>query len=310
MSYFTEDLIASIKNRSLAPISQATFTESDLLALASEELRTKLVSDLIKIREDFLQTHKIVPLEAGIAYYAIPERAVGDALKSVSYVEPSGQVRPPLPRGDSTDEGYYSITGGMPTRFYLEGDEVVLIPKPLNSAGSLKMVYPMRPSKLIATSGCAKITAVSYNSTTASFTVNTDLTASLSVGDKIDFVSAKSPFKCWAIDAVITQITDTLIECAVSSVVDANGSVQPETDDYICPAGFSNIPQIPIEMHSVLAQMTVVKLMESLGDRAKMEAAKVELREMRSEVGLVTKNRVESTPQRANRRTSIRKFFR
>lgn len=310
MSYFTEDLISSIKNRSLAPISQATFTESDLLSLASEELRTKLTSDLIRIREDFFQTHQIVPLIGGIANYGIPERAIGDALKSASYVEPNGQVRPPMPRGDSTDEGYYSISGGTPARFYIEGDELVLIPKPLNSTGSLKLVYPMRPSRLIPTSEAAKITEITNDGVTASFMVNTDLTSSLTVGDSIDFVSAKSPFKCWTIDAEITQITDTQIDVFLDTVTDDNGNIEPRIGDYICPAGFSNIPQIPIEMHPVLAQMTVVKLLESLGDRAKMEAAKVELREMRQEVGIVTKNRVESTPQRANRRTSIRKFFR
>lgn len=310
MSYFTEDLISSIKNRSLAPISQATFTESDLLSLASEELRTKLASDLIKIREDFFQTHKIVPLIGGIATYGIPERAIGDALKSVSYVDQNGQVRPPMPRGDSTDEGYYSIAGGTPARFYIEGDELVLIPKPLNSVGSLKLVFPMRPSRLIATSECAKITGISNDGSTATFMVNTDLTSSLSVGDSVDFVSVKSPFKCWSIDAEITQITDTQIDVALDAVIDDIGNIEPRVGDYICPAGFSNIPQIPIELHPVLAQTTVVKLLQSLGDRAKMEAAKVELREMREEVGIVTKNRVESTPQRANRRTSIRKFFR
>lgn len=310
MSYFTEDLISSIKNRSLAPISQATFTETDFLALATDELRTKLASDLIKIREDFMLTSEIRPIVASVAAYPVPERAIADSLKSVSYVEPSGQVNPPLPRGDSTDEGYYSMQGGQPERFYIQGDEVILLPKPSLSQGSLKFIFAARAPKLVLTSDCAKITAKALNTDTASFSVNTDLTSKLSVGSKVDIVCARSPFKAWTVDAEVTQITDGLIEIAASTVIDPTGAIQPEVGDYICLAGTSNIPQIPVEYHAVLAQMTVVKIMESLGDRAKLESAKADLNELRAQVGLLTKNRVESTPQRANRRNSIRKFFR
>ena len=309
MGYLVEDLITSIKNRSLVPISQATYTESDLLALGTEEMRLKLCSDLIRIREDFFLETETKAIEANVANYAIPKRAIGDALKEVYWLDANSN-RYLLPRGDSTDQAYYSTVGSTPDRYYIQGDELILLPKPSSANGSLLFVYPARVSELLATSSCAKITGGSTAGSLRTFTVNTDLTASLSVGSKVDFQCVDSPFKLWAKDVTITAITATTIEVALSSVTDVNGAVLPQTNDYICPAGFSNIPQIPIEMHPVLAQMVVVRLTEGLGDQGKKQAAKQELNEMRMEAGLLAKNRVESTPQRANRRNRLVNFFR
>lgn len=46
-----------------------------------------------------------------------------------------------------------------------------------------------------------------------------------------------------------------------------------EVGDYISDLGFSAIPQIPVEAHAYLAQLTAVKALEGLGDRTGMEAA-------------------------------------
>lgn len=310
MGFFTEDLISAIKARSLAPISQSTFSEEDLLALATEELRTTVTSDLIKIREDFFLDDEDVAIEANVANYAIPSRAISNALKEVKFVDSAGNESPPLPRGDSTDSAFYQGGGSQPERFYIQGDEIIVLPKPLTASGSLRFIFPARASELIATSSCAKITVIGSSPTTASFTVNTDLTASLVVGSKIDIQSVQSPFKLWAVGLPITQITDVLIEVDISGVTNINDVIQPQVDDYICPTGFSNIPHIPIEYHLLLAQTVVKTLMQSLGDANKESKAEATVDKMRQALGLMSKNRVESTPQRANRRNKLLNSFR
>lgn len=312
MSYFVEDLLESIKNRSMAPIAQSTFDDEKLLALADEELQLKLVSNLIQVREDFFLTEEFQDLIASVKNYGIPSRAIGNALKQVFYRADGSEQDIPLVRVDveriqDFDEG---STGKQPQKFYFLGDEIVLLPKPSESSGELKFVFPANPNTLTLTSNCAKITSKSSASTTATFMVDTDLTSSLSVGDYVDFLSVQSPFKLWAYRVPITQITSSQIDVALSNVVNAANTIEPQADDYICPSGTSNIPQIPLAFHPVLAQSVVVRLMEALGDLNKMNAAKATLAEMELKASNLIKNRVENSLKRIVQRNQLGKFFR
>jgi hypothetical protein len=61
----TQELIVSIKSRALVPISQATFTEQDLLGFANEITQTRIVPFLIKFREGYFlnsnETEYVMP---------------------------------------------------------------------------------------------------------------------------------------------------------------------------------------------------------------------------------------------------------
>lgn len=310
MSYFVEDLVESIKTRSLAPIAQTTFDDAKLIEMANEELQLKLVSDLVTVREDFFLTNESASLIASVENYAIPSRSIGNTMKQLFYVDSSGTIKMPIPRVDSERAQFYSQTGNQPEKHYILGDEVILLPTPSISSGTLQFVFPARPNELVATSSCAKITAKSSTASTASFTVNTDLTATLAVGSYVDFLSVSGPFKLWAYHAAITQITATQIDVAVADVNNVAGTVEPLVNDYICPSGQANIPQIPIAFHPVLAQMVVVRLMESLGDINKLNAAKGTLAEMRNESLKLVKNRVANSPLKVTGRNQLGKYFR
>lgn len=305
MSYLVEDLVESIKTRSLAPISQTTFDDDKLILMANEELQLKLVSDLVVVREDFFLAEESVSLIQDVANYGLPSRAIGNAIKQVFFVPAGLTTRIPLERVDSDRAQAYDTSSAQPEKFYLLGDEIVLLPTPSQSSGTVLFVYPASPNALTATENCTKITAVASNV----FTVDTDLTASLIVGSYVDFVSAKSPFKLWTYRTAITAISSTSITVTLADVINAASTVEPQVGDYICASGNANIPQIPIAYHSVLAQMVVVRLMESLGDINKLNASIATLTAMRSEASKLVRNRVENSPAKVNGRNKIRSFF-
>ncbi len=49
MSYFVEDLVESIKTRSLAPIAQTTFDDAKLIEMANEVLTVKLAVETVEL---------------------------------------------------------------------------------------------------------------------------------------------------------------------------------------------------------------------------------------------------------------------
>lgn len=295
MSYLVENLIESIKTRTFAPISQNTLENSDLVTIANDEMLLRLVRDIKRVREDFFETEKNVTLTSGIKRYAIPKRAVGTAVNFIYWTDAGGREYF-LDRVDSSRKNEWQGVTGPPIGFYFQGDEAVLVPTP-NVSGTLTFVFDARPNTLILSDDATKLTTVSTGATTTTFTVDVNLTASLSAGSKIDIISAAAPFMLWAEDIAIQSISATEIVVNNSDIQDAVGSIEPQVGDYICATGFSNIPMLPIEFHAVLAQMCAVRVLSSLGDEGKKKSAKEDLAELRAEAMDLIANRAESAPK-------------
>jgi len=290
-----EDFITSVKLRAMVPISQQTFTEANVLQVASEELVTRMVPLIMSVREKFFLSYKRTAITASKSRYTIAERAIGNALQTVWILDTSNRRLRCVYQTDvnelTTSPG---DTGSEVSQILLQGDEIVLLPTPASAFGYVEQWYYSRPNQLVLSSSCAKITAVASVGGTTTFTVNTDLTGSLSVGSKIDIVSGKSPYLLWAEDATITAITSTSIAVATTDVVDEVSAVEPVANDYICPAKQSNIPNIPEEFHPVLAQSVAYTLLKSLGMAQKAAQAKADYDELAANVLKLVGNRVES----------------
>lgn len=296
VDFLVEDLIQSAKDRSFAPISQSTFDDDKILTLANEEM-LRVVASIIRTREDFFLGRQSTAIVSGKDHYLIPKQASGNAIKALFWV--SGGQKTLLTRRDVDRLGDFSSQQGESASFYFESDEIVLVNTPGASSDSLLFVFSRRPNRLTLTENCAKIVSVASSLGTTTFTVDTDLTASLIVGSKVDFLRATSPFTLWSESVSITAITTTTIAVLSSDVYDVDGStVEPAATDYICPTSYANIPGLPIEFHSVLAQRMACRLLGSMGQLDKLQAAKAELKELEDSALAIIRNRAESSPER------------
>lgn len=304
MGVLVEDLLESIKLRSLAPISQSTFEDSGLLLLANEELKSYIVPKIIKTREDFFLTYQDTAFQVDRSVYALNERAVGNSLKTLYYVNSDLKEEHRLEKTDLNKIDFFA-TSGTPHSFYMRGDKIIIVPKPAVAEGYLRQYFFRKQSQLVETDDVTKITAVSVGASQTTFTVDTDLSSSLSATDLVDFQNAQSPFLSWADDVEIQSITASTVVVNNADIQDGASNTLPGIGDYICAAKQSNIPQIPEEFHPVLAQRCAVKLLEALNDRRKWEIAKADLKDMEAEAGLLIRNRVESSPKKINPRNSL-----
>lgn len=311
MGYLTENLLESIKQRSFAPISQSTFQDQNLISLVNEELELNLVANLVGAREDFFLTTESASIRANVAHYGIPSRAIGNALKTLFFVESASSRPRELTLIDPSRRGEYGASAQNPQAYYFEGDEVVLVPTPMDTYGSLLFSFAAKPNKLIATSSCTKITSITQGSSTVTFLVDTDLTASLNVGQFVDVLSTVAPFKLWSYRIPILSIAANSIELNLADVQDPGGTIiEPQVDDFICPTGYANIPQIPTAYHVVLAQMVAVRMLEGLGDINKQTKAEQTLQKLEAKALSLIQNRVEATPKKISTRGKLVRYFR
>ena len=216
-SFFTSDrLIKSIKRRGTIPTSQNLFSDEDFLELANEEMEMGVIPAILSHHEDYFLFEERQSLVPGKDRYRLPERAIGNKLRDVAFIDQQGNYyeMTRIGKGEISDynSGYVSDANYV---FYVENNEVVLLPTALNTTsetGFVAMSYYMRPNQLVEEAKGARISAVDFNrgritltSTPTAFTTTDDLGQS----QVFDFISHISPHKTISFDKSAFSITSS-----------------------------------------------------------------------------------------------------
>lgn len=172
--YYTSNaLIEAIKRKISFPAYQATFTDADLLAFANEEMVISQVPSVMSFHEEYFVFGVDVPLKANKNRYQVPDRAIGLKLRDICYVD-TGNNQFEMTRINSEEKSIYSSDqplGDNPLRFYLEGNEIVLVGNASNLSGSLKMYIFLRPNQLVTDDRAAVISTFNKQITITDYTL-------------------------------------------------------------------------------------------------------------------------------------------
>lgn len=291
----SETLIDSVVSRAMLPKNQNTFKTEDFLRFANEEMDMAIIPYVLSFHEDYFLTSDDVTIQNNVSRYPIPYRAVGNKLNDVAYVDNSGTVFE-MTRIVKGDAPYYQYgpLGSLSSRirtFYLESDQVVLLPE-VNTfiGGSIRMMYYLRPNQLVAKDRVAIIQNI--DTVTGNIIVD-QLPAQFKVGDNIDMLQTKSPHKIIKFDVPIIAI-DTITKTITIDPVNIPAITM--VGDYLASAEECLIPQIPTDLHSMLAQRVACRCLEAMGDQAGLQAANAKLAEMEQKGGTIIDSRVEGAP--------------
>jgi len=154
------------------------------------------------------------------------------------------------------------------------------------------------------------------------FNFSTEVSSLYSVGSKIDFLQTKPGHKTHVFDIKIKAIStpsvgvfnikvnknDLLVELS-NGYGFAPQIANIVTGDYICLAGESIIPQIPPDLHNMLAEKTAARILASLGDQAGLAMANEKIKEMEYRQGTLLDDRVDGAPQKITARHSILRYL-
>lgn len=299
-----DKLIESVRNRAMVPSDNRTFDDTNILSIANEELDVQLLDKLLSIHEAHLVTHiNVERTDDGV--YIIPDRAIGNKLVDISLVQ-GNQVYEMTQIGINElpdhDEAYNSI--GM-DKFYIEGNQIKLI-QPTRSYDHIRIHFYLRPNVLTKLDQCAIIKNITNDSNlgTTSFTFVSmpnkfQLTdGSLGTSIKYDIVDQKSPNKITVYDLTPTAISTSLKTLTFNTEDLGDELKNIKQGDYMTFAEESPVPNIPTEMHPVLAQLTAVHILEAMGDTEGLNNAKVRLERMFASTTQLVDDRVELAPRK------------
>lgn len=297
----SETLIKSVKRRAMIPENQNTFLEEDFLSFANEEMDIGVVPHVLQYHEEFFVYTQNLPLVANVSRYQIPGRAVGNRLREIAYEDTSGNIFE-MTRITIEDLPLYqnNSTSARLRAFYIEGDEVVLVPDiSSNPGGFLRASFYLRPNELVTSSRVAIITGIDRIS--GNITVN-QIPTNISVTTPIDLVQVKSPHRTLGLDLTAVSI-NTITKTVTMNLTDIPTALG--IGDQIALAGESIVPQIPTDLHSMLAQRVAARCLEALGDANGLNAANAKLQEMEIKTGSLIDNRVEGSPLKLVNRNGL-----
>lgn len=222
--YTSSDLVEAVQRKISMPLDQSTFTADSLLKFANEEMELNLVPSVLLYHEEYFVKGIEVPLIEDQDRYSIPSRAIGMRLRDVMYKDSSGNLFE-MTRVDAGDKAYYQRNVSTTTsiaKFYLENDEVVLVPKAVGGVvGSLVFYVFFKPNQLVDITRAATlqsitspVTAISKNFLTNSSFIQIAPTNTITInshgflnGNKIEFETT---------DALPSGITEGALYYAVN----------------------------------------------------------------------------------------------
>jgi hypothetical protein len=161
----TKKLIESVALRASIPSTQNTFQEKDFLYFINEEMDLGVVPHILMYHEDYFLYTEDIPLEVGVNRYSIPNRAIGNKLRDITYNDNGSLFEMTRISVEDLSDSYGSFSQGyLGTNlraFYIEGDEIV-VPSSLVS-GSLKVSYYIRPNSLVSEDDISTVVSVNRN---------------------------------------------------------------------------------------------------------------------------------------------------
>lgn len=247
LSYTVDSLIDSARRRGHLPEASGRFDTADLVELMNEELQTYIMSYLIAAREEYALDDFDFAMTPGTAEYPLPPRAIGGKIRK-AYVL-CGSSYQPLQRLELDQVSFPVQATGAPRCYYWDGTKIGLSPC---GDGSIRVKYFRRPGKLVLEEDAAQITAINIGTKTV-------MVSNIPVewvSGTYDIVAAQPMFD--------TLAEDQSCVVAGSNITFANTlPTNLAVGDWVALAGESPIPQIPAEVHTLLAQRTAAKVLEA-----------------------------------------------
>lgn len=298
-------LIRSVRNRALIPTDTSTFQDEDILDILNEEVTQGLLSTIMVLNEEHMVDHIDIPIDSSedlSGGIEIPERAVGNKLREVSYIR-SGNVyelsRISLEEISDFRNDYDRYNYNLDL-FYVEGNKVKFISNKVN-ADFIRMYFYMMPNDIVKEDECSEVFSIDNNedgTTTLNMTSVPDSFSNLPI---MDIVGGKVPNKIKKFDINPISVNRTQ-KTITFNTSDIDGVI--EKGDFVCQQFTSPYLNMPTEMHSLLAQRAAIYILEALGDTEGLRNAMMRLQQMETSIQTILEDRVEGAPQKINPRHS------
>ena len=201
-----------------------------------------------------------------------------------------------LTNGDSFNVGSLSFTAGID--FVIGANTNITVSNIHIALSSVGLSNDVNGQSIMIRSKSSKTVYTTTNS--VAFSIQTGLGVEFDLvpsvitnGSIIDFLQTKGGHRSYSIEV-------SLGDSAISgNVINFDAGIIPNNfivGDYICLANESIIPQIPSDLHSLLAERTCERMLMSIGDVQGSQLSAQKVAQLEKQQAAMVDNRVEGAP--------------
>lgn len=293
MSYSTAELLASIKRNQTIAASSFRFEDTDLLAMADEEIQDVIIPMILRLHSDRLLFTELQQVVANKKSYTMPYRAIGGQLRELFFQDQL--TNPTLTRDLRLYDYTYGVqitTPGNPLGFYFSSNTINLVPTPNATYGYLNFTYPIQHNSLVLSSAVAVVQSVDFENNTVTLTSNPPSTFFADV--YCDFIQANprcNP-RILAFDKQILGINTNELTFSADTI-----PTELIAGDRIALAGQTDTLLLPDECYKYIAKAIELKIMGAQKDLQAYNAFKPELNELRRIMENILTPRITGEPK-------------
>jgi hypothetical protein len=118
----------------------------------------------------------------------------------------------------------------------------------------------------------------------------------------VDFLKVRGGHRTYKIDVKLGKaaVSSTIIKFPMGVVPE-----EFEAGDYICSQYECIIPQIPSDLHNILAERTVARILEAIGDTVGLQVANAKIGQLEARQNTLIDSRVDGSPRKIVNRNSL-----
>lgn len=241
----SEEIIALVLLRSGFPTDNY-FSNAEMLTIMNDETKLVINPLIMKLQEEFLLQTKDYTIVSGSSY-RLPKRALGGKLRDIKIFDGTNY--------QNLNRLFEEDRAANPVGYYLNRNSLELSGE--FTAQTLRVTYYLAPSQLVLSSAVATIASID---STTQITVSA-LPSTITTSTQIDFIQSGGQYDLLAIDQAVSTVAGTTLTF---------GSLPDDlaVGDYVCVAGQSPVPTIPVDLHPLLVQATLCTCLNSKKDKA------------------------------------------
>lgn len=254
MTITSDRFLDGVKRRISLPANENLLSDSDLLQLADDVTKERVVPVIRSVRQDYFVTITDTDFVVDQKYYDIPYRAVGRTIRDLKLRDQNDNRRDMALI--AIEDEHYFVPSTIPIGFYFYGDRIAIVPTPTDDTYGIEIWWEMPPSLLVPVDEAAVVSSLTDT------TVTVDAVPSgITTGSVIDFIKGTSGNSTIAYDKTITGIASTTLSFA-SDVIPDNLAV----GDYISLAETTPVLQLPNEAAPLLEALTCQRALGAVSD--------------------------------------------
>ena len=259
--FTSTQLIIDVKREGSVPTNQELYDDTDFCASFTDCQKTRIIPSILRTKEEYFVVKRdytfdeFTDIGADQLQLTLPDRCIGGRIRMLQLIDQNGIVQSDIPKLNPETANQW--LSGQFFGYVFQGNKLIIPASIQTQLGKIRLYYFRRPNDIVPIERAGKVTAV--NTGTGSLTLD-NVPANFALNSKVDIISGLEPFDSISDSTPLLAVGGSTVQVSLET------AAKISVGDYVCYEYETVIPQLPVELHPILIQYALSRILKSLGD--------------------------------------------